>query len=525
MSTGTALPHGWASATLEDLSDIIRGITFPASAKLPGPAQGAVVCLRTSNVQRLLEYEDVLYIPESFVKRDEQWLQAGDTVISMANSYELVGKVAFADKPPAATTIGGFISIIRPASGIVPRLLYLQLGSILVQELMRKKASHTVNISNLSSRSIRPTPLAIPPAAEQGRIVTAADSYLSRVDDAVATLERVQRHLERYRAAVLKGAVEGRLVPTEAELARAEGRDYEPASALLERILGERRRQWANDIAARIPRGKAKKFKPPKEVGQERLPDLPDGWCWAAVAQLGEPDEQTVLTGPFGSMLGRDDFVPAGVPLLTIGCLTSSALRLDKANYITEKKAHELSRYRTVAGDLLFSRSASVGRVGLVTEELEGAVINYHLMRLRLATTVINPQYFVHYVRGAAVVQEYLRGVNHGATRDGINTRELLGMPVALPPRPEQDRIAQEADRQTTVIHATHDDALRIDARIQRLRQSILKWAFEGKLVDQDPNDEPASVLLERIQAECAAQKTTKKKPARRKRTRAKVSK
>ena len=85
----------------------------------------------------------------------------------------------------------------------------------------------------------------MPPLREQQRIVEAIESYFTRLDDAVATLERVQRNLKRYRASVLKAAVEGRLVPTEAALAEQEGRDYEPASVLLERILTERRRRWA----------------------------------------------------------------------------------------------------------------------------------------------------------------------------------------------------------------------------------------------------------------------------------------
>ena len=89
----------------------------------------------------------------------------------------------------------------------------------------------------------------LPPVEEQEGIVEAIESYFTRLDDAVATLERVQRNLTRFRASVLKAAVEGRLVPTEAELARAEGRDYEPASVLLERILAGRRRHWGGGRA------------------------------------------------------------------------------------------------------------------------------------------------------------------------------------------------------------------------------------------------------------------------------------
>ena len=138
---------------------------------------------------------------------------------------------------------------------------------------------------------------------EQHRIVEAIESYFTRLDDAVATLERVQRNLKRYRASVLKAAVEGRLVPTEAELARAEGRDYEPASVLLERILAERRRRWEEaELAKMKAKGKTPKddkwkakYKEPVAPDTSNLPDLPEGWCWATVEQLAS----TVATGDF----------------------------------------------------------------------------------------------------------------------------------------------------------------------------------------------------------------------------------
>ena len=120
------------------------------------------------------------------------------------------------------------------------------------------------------------------------------------------------------------------------------------------------------------------------------LPSLPDGWAWANVGQLAQAKEQPVLTGPFGSNLGREDFVPAGIPLLTIGCLTEAGITLNKAFYISTEKAAELDRYRVRTGDLLFSRSASVGRAGIVSAAFDGSIINYHLMRLRLEADILD---------------------------------------------------------------------------------------------------------------------------------------
>ncbi len=236
------------------------------------------------------------------------------------------------------------------------------------------------------------------------------------------------------------------------------------------------------------------------------LPQLPKGWRWATVGQLAEADEQPVLTGPFGSTLGRADFIPKGVPLLTIGCLTEAGVTLDKAFYISNEKADQLSRYRVRKGDLLFSRSASVGRAGLVSESLEGSVINYHLMRLRLESAIIDPRLFIYYVRGSSVVSAYLREVNHGATRDGINTTDLLGMPVAVPPRDAQDRIVGRIEELFSDLEAGVAALTRARGNLKRYRASVLKAAVEGALTAEwrtrHPQVEPASKLLERLLTE-----------------------
>jgi type I restriction enzyme S subunit len=169
---------------------------------------------------------------------------------------------------------------------------------------------------------------------------------------------------------------------------------------------------------------------------------------------MGATDEQAVLTGPFGTSLGRGDFIHAGIPLLTISCLTDQGIRMDKALFVSEAKAKDLERYRLKSGDLLFSRMASVGRAGIVGPDLEGALFNYHIMRLRLDESKLLPKFFTGYVRGAKQVRDYLLAVNHGATRDGINTEQLLAMPVIVAPLPEQRQIVAEIEKQFTRLEA-----------------------------------------------------------------------
>jgi type I restriction enzyme S subunit len=221
----------------------------------------------------------------------------------------------------------------------------------------------------------------------------------------------------------------------------------------------------------------------PATPGPIQLADLPKGWRYVSVSDVGAGGQQPVLTGPFGTTLGRSDFIDCGVPLLTISCLTDQGIRLDKALFVSPAKADELSKYRLRSGDLLFSRMASVGRAGIVGSDLEGALFNYHIMRLRLDETKLLPKFFTAYVRGAKQVRDYLVAVNHGATRDGINTEQLLAMPVIVPPLPEQRCIVAEIERQFTRLEAGVSALRRVQAKLKRYRAAVLKAACEGRLV------------------------------------------
>ena len=251
----------------------------------------------------------------------------------------------------------------------------------------------------------------LPPLPEQRRIVAEIEKQFTRLDASVAALRRTQANLKRYRASVLRAACSGELVATEAELARAECREYEPADALLERILVERRARWE---AQEKRRGK---YQEPAAPDTSDLPTLPEGWEWATVEQLGASGEQAVLTGPFGTNLTKDDFTDEGVPVITIGCLTEAGINLGSTAFVSETKAAQLERYRLKYGDLLFSRMATVGRAGFVDHSAVNSLFNYHIMRLRLNDDIVIPHFFVLYVRGATQVGKYVRAVNHGATR------------------------------------------------------------------------------------------------------------
>jgi type I restriction enzyme S subunit len=209
---------------------------------------------------------------------------------------------------------------------------------------------------------------------------------------------------------------------------------------------------------------------------------IPMLWCAAVLSDLGSAGEQTVLTGPFGANLGKEDFVASGVPLFTIGCLGADGIERSKLLYVSEPKAEELRAYRLREGDFLFSRMASVGRAGFVPPDLDGALFNYHLMRLRLNSNAINPRLFYYYVRGSEAVRQYLDAVSRGATRDGINTKLLRNMPVQVPPLAEQQRIVAKIDSLSASSKRARERLDHIPRLVEKYKQAILAAACRGEL-------------------------------------------
>ena len=176
------LPVGGEWVRLGDFTNIIRGITFPGNEKSQFQAPGKIACLRTANVQEQIDWDDLIYISDSFVKRDDQYLQEHDIVMSMANSRELVGKVALASLPDNSKfTFGGFLSVLRP---LVVNEIYLMalLRCETYKSQLIESASQTTNIANISLAKLNPLPVCIPPAKEQIHIVKKMNELMSLCD-------------------------------------------------------------------------------------------------------------------------------------------------------------------------------------------------------------------------------------------------------------------------------------------------------------------------------------------------------
>jgi type I restriction enzyme S subunit len=502
----TEMPKGWARTNLGQIASVLRGVTYRKEDARDRPAQGLVPLLRATNISSTLSLDEVLYVPEKYVS-SEQLLCAGDVVIAASSgSKSIVGKAALLDHDWFGT-FGAFCAVVRPDARISFKFLGYALQTAEYRSYVSACAAG-VNINNLKASHLNDYNLPLAPVNEQELIVDEIEKQFSRLDAATAALKRVHANLKRYRASVLKAACEGHLVPTEAELARKEGREYEPADKLLERILRERRARWEVDTRAKmIASGKPpaddrwkQKYKEPSAPKTGGLPALPKGWCWACFDQVA----WRVRSGT-AETSSRDT---TDYPVLKSSAVRPGRVDFTDVNYLRADQSSRLENF-VEKGDLLITRlSGSLEYVAQCAHiaDLPPHGIQYpdRLFCAKLVDGVVGQflsYCFQHQPLRAALEQAAKSTAGH----QRISMTDLFSFTFPLPPLSEQHRISSALDRHVSFVERLINTVRNEQKKADHSRLSILKEAFSSNLVPQDPTDEPASMLLERIRTERVA--------------------
>lgn len=210
-----------------------------------------------------------------------------------------------------------------------------------------------IKMPRVRTRDLRAFPIPLAPLPEQRRIVAKIEALFQQSRTARQALDRIPSLLKKFRQSVLAAAFRGELTRDW----REQHPDVESASVLLERIRTERRRKWEETLRAKGKDPRKAKYKGPDPVDRNDLEDLPEGWEYTTVSEVGCLDGDPVLTGPFGAQLPSKEFVPEGVPVVAIGNVLWGKLHLDKVDHVALEKAHRLRRYTLQPGDVAFTRS------------------------------------------------------------------------------------------------------------------------------------------------------------------------
>ena len=501
MTGAWEVPASWQWANIGEVAAIFGGGTPKTSdpANFDGGEIPWITPADLSGYREKFIARGARNITENGLKSSSTRMMPAGTVLF--SSRAPIGYVAIASQP--VTTNQGFKSFVLPDE-IDPSYTYYYLQT--ARELVESLSGGTT-FKEISGTNAARIPLVIAPLPEQRRIVAEIEKQFTRLDASVGALRRTQANLKRYRASVLRAACSGELVPTEAELARAGGREYEPASVLLERILAERRAYWE---AQEKRRGK---YKEPAAPDESDLPLLPEGWVWSNLDQMA-----SIGTGST-PLTSNAEFYENG----TVPWVTSAALMVPQVKaptkYVTELAVQECNLSIYAPGTLLLAMYGEGRTRGNCSELMIEAAINQAISAIVMRKSARPARPYAK----TFLLHNYdqTRRLSAGGVQPNLNLSLVKGLAIPLPPLVEQRRIVAEVERRLSVIQqaeAAVDASLQ---RAERLRQSILKQAFSGHLVAQDPDDEPASVLLERIRAQREAEQAasaTKKRPARRRR-------
>jgi len=350
------------------------------------------------------------------------------------------------------------------ASQFDKRFLQLAINQNLAEYI---RAAHGgAGLAHITKGKFEGSEIPAPPLPEQHEIVDEIEKQFTRLDAGVAALRRVQANLKRYRAAVLKAACEGRLVPTEAELARKEGRNFESADDLLARVLDERRQGW-------LGRGR---YKEPTATEPINLPPRPEGWTWVAL-------DAAIAAGPQNGVYLPRNLYGGGTPILRIDDYQNGWVRrIDELNKVQADR-ETVEKYQLRSGDLVVNRVNSLTHLGkclVVRDSHEGAMFESNMMKARLAT-LVNPRYVEFYLRSHDGRHRLTSGAKWAVNQASINQEDVKRTPLPLPPANEQDRIVAEVERRLSVAEELETTVTANLQRAARLRQAILQNAFTGK--------------------------------------------
>ncbi|MCF8278271.1 MAG: restriction endonuclease subunit S [Flavobacteriales bacterium] len=426
-----------------------------------------------------------------------------------------IGYVAIAHNE--LTTNQGFKSL-APREVVISEFVYHYFKSI--KWLAEKNAGGTT-FKEISTSSFSALPFPLPPLPEQRAIVSKIEQLFSELDNGIANLKTAQHQLKVYRQAVLKQAFEGELTKEW----RAKQNDLPTADELLKQIKEEREAHYQKQLvdwkeAVKDWEKNSEKGKKPSKPKQLKKPssddlpdqpfDLPTSWLWSDLYEL----TSKVSDGPFGSHLKGEDYIDAGIRVVRLENIKSLMFDDSKRSFVNQAKYESISQHTVYPGEIIFSTFiADETKVVILPEVFDFAINKADCVQIKPWSLVSNR--FLQYYLASSISYSLLVNQVHGATRPRVNTTQLKLLFVPMCSTIEQHQIVQEIESRLSVCDKLEESITQSLLKAEALRQSILKKAFEGRLLTEvelaackkEKDWEPAGVLLGRVKQEKAKKK------------------
>lgn len=492
------LPKGWGWVALDSLCTTIGDVNH----KMPKAQETGIPYISTRDFLEngTIAFEKSKKISEEDYKKlsIKIYPEKGDILLSR---YGTVGEVILV-KTDKLFQASYSIAIIKPVFHKINNFIATAIKSDIVQSQIRKYIRGVAQ-PDLGLGHIRELYLPFPPLAEQYRILNKIEELFTEVDAGVELLKKLKAKLKRYRQAVLKAAVEGNLTK---EWREANQGKLEPASMLFDRMV-------QNTGSVRVRRDVPENVEKIEEIENLKIPSI---WNTVSVAELlRKGGLLDIKDGNHGTNHPKsNEFSDQGLPFITAAQVENFRVDHENAPKLQGQVLDKLKVGFSYKGDVILTHKGSVGRVGICTEN---CVLSPQTTYYRVNECFLNKKYIASYL-ASPIFQSQLSKIKSQTTRDFVSISKQYKLFLVIPPFLEQEKVVEEVELRLSVIDQLEKT---IDSNLKRagkLRQSILKQAFEGKLVPQDPNDEPAEELLEQIKAE-KAKHEAENKPKRQSKT------
>lgn len=505
MSDILNLPSSWTYASFSDVADVNPRSFCPLPSAIDLPVHFVPMSAVTEEFGGI----DVsTKRPLGEVRKGYTSFLANDVLLAKITPCMENGKLALVPHLPNHIAYGSTeFHVLRANDRIQPTWLAHFLSQSRFRRLARQHMTGSAGQLRVASVWLSGAQIPLAPADEQIRIVEKLEELLSELDAGVAELKAAQKKLGQYRQSLLKAAVEGSLT----EQWRKQNTPKETGAQLLERILLERRARWeAKQLAKFKEQGKMppkdwqKKYPEPIHPKKVNLPDLPPGWVWGTLSQVGWLDRGRSTHRPRNA----PHLYGGQYPFVQTGDIRHAETFISNVAATYNEVGLNQSRLWPI-GTICITIAANIGKTAILSSK---ACFPDSIVGFLTELTDVSIRYVEYFMRS---VQQKLEDDAPATAQKNINLEILSKVIVAIPPIDEQNQIVKFLDH---ALAQAADNNFAIDLGIKQSaaqRQNILRAAFSGQLVPQDPNDEPASVLLARIRAERAAREAVKKPQGR----------